>query len=535
LDLSPGAQFLIQQILANPAAKRITRDEPRLAFLLQPFPGQDTTCLHDVLTQFRDGTKAQVALKDLEKRVYKLQEELERMLTLTVEEEVSELLQLETQERTRQIVRDYLFIPDASLTQVGACFGLSPERIRQICERFQDRLRKRTLFLPRFDQSVSQVEAMLPCSVPEAVQRLETQGLIKEATTLKMISFWGTFLGRLIVFSIEDQLVVRGQTGEGQTAQRVLKTARNLCLRFGTAQMAQVVSACSQTHPVDAGLVARLLGDQLVWLNPEWFCLKSVFCIALVNQTKKALCVQDGLPIDLLYHQLSRNPYIKNIIPSQPLFGPLCQHMGFRVQEAKVYRTTDLPEAEILSPVELAIAIELRKMGGAAHRRELAPLVMQQGFSLCSFQNCVAWTPIVQSLKYRQGVYCLLGCAENSKLPSEMKTGGRLLESCQATESQVVLVYRLSPYVLGGGTLILPAFALSKLLGKAFTCATTVATRSFHITSRNLWGIGALIQVGYPETARLQLTFDLVRNQLSCGLLAVATDDPKQPLPSLAA
>ena len=110
-----------------------------------------------------------------------------------------------------------------TLTEIGQRFGITRERVRQVCAKFTRKLKGvSTVPAPALDRALALVAARLPCSAARLEAELVHERLTTIGMSIEAVAEGARLLGRTLRFK-----VVR-IGGEKKLARIVLRTHRLL-------------------------------------------------------------------------------------------------------------------------------------------------------------------------------------------------------------------------------------------------------------------------------------------------------------------
>lgn len=172
----------------------------------------------------------------------------------------------------------------ATLQELGEQFGLTRERVRQICERSIQRLKRVEIFPPRLQEVLSLVSRLLPSEAESLEKRLQKEGLTRSSFRLEGLLHVTKLLGHRPPFELED---IEGRrmalhSEKVRMTKRTIVLARKAISQFGVATVADVAAILSDkiASQVTPEFVTRVIEGQngFEWLDREsqWFWFRSL-------------------------------------------------------------------------------------------------------------------------------------------------------------------------------------------------------------------------------------------------------------------
>ncbi|MBM4046690.1 MAG: hypothetical protein FJ279_16400, partial [Planctomycetes bacterium] len=165
---------LARQIQRSSDAARIHWDDHRFGTLIRAVDAHAQTAA-EVGASLGDGMPVDAPAEKLVPMLSKLVHAIRRSRQIPLEEELAELLLAEPSQRRRDMVALYLGWDGGggtTLAQVGRKYGLTRERVRQICACLLERLKAVRVFAPVLDQVVDFVERHTPLPAAEVESKL---------------------------------------------------------------------------------------------------------------------------------------------------------------------------------------------------------------------------------------------------------------------------------------------------------------------------------------------------------------------------
>ena len=494
-----------------PEARRIHFSDPRLGGLLRSMDTEANTVseLVDHLAHRRldppDPLRLYEQLCEVRRRAGELNEKL-------LEEELVEVFSPTDRGRDREIVSLYYGWDGRgghTLEELGRRYGLSRERIRQVCVRAVKRNRGVQVFAPVLDRALDFLARSLPQEVQKLQAEFDAAGFSACGMPLETVRQAARFLARDPKFALVDvgrrQLAVPPDCASIPKA--VVHAARRAVLSYGATTVGDVAAEVSPRFPgkVDQTLVERTLEllDDFEWLyRPRgWFRLKSLPQYGLGKRIAKALSVCPRIDCSKLHSAIARSRRTGKRVPPGPVLLEFCRRTpGVRVEGKTIVADPPLDWREILSGVEADMVGVLQEHGPVMERGVFEEHCIGQGMNRFSFNAIIMSSPVIA--QYGRSVYGLLGAKVNRKTVralSRRKSAAppnRVLRGFgQTDDGRAYLAYRLSKAAISGGVITVPAAMKERLRGK-FDLQMPDGEPAGTLVSKSgcAWGLGPVLR-----------------------------------------
>jgi len=318
----------------------------------------------------------------------------------------------------------------ATLEATGREFDdITRERVRQLCVRLAQRLETEAAAdgapgtpAPVLDRALVLAAHEAPTTAHDLARRLADEHIAARPFDPAGLLSAAAVLGREPTFSLESVKGVRVVLPEppdpaADTAtviSSIVDTARSLVRRAGAARLSDVTGrvAADLGVWVDDRLVTAVLSepDDFVWLERRtgWFFLSSVAKNAVVSRIWKILSLTGAVRLGELHAGIRRDERMREFVMPEYILAELCERQsGVRVSGDVVRSERRRPPEEILETTELTLLRILTDAGGSAERHELERACADAGMKTSSFNNRIAYSPIITELQ--GGCYGLRG------------------------------------------------------------------------------------------------------------------------------
>jgi hypothetical protein len=445
--------------------------------------------------------------------------------------ELDGLLNAERSPRNRAIITSYLGWDGGkrfTLEQLGREYGLTRERIRQICVRFTKRLPAVTT--PVLDRCLEIAAAAGPSHAVEVESTLTAAGDLPTSMSLSDLLCIAEQFGRPTGFTVVEsgttRLVVAPDTD--RLIPEIQQAARRAVEHWGVATIEEVVAKVAPS--VKPELVARVLASSpgFGWLDEAggWFWL-STRRNRLLNHVRKVLAVAtQGLAVAALRDAVRRHYRWQGVAPPRRVLLEVCRRTaGLEVQRDVVRAKPPLHTARELSPTEQTLVQILLQHGGVMARLPFQDACVAAGMNRSTFMVYLDYSPVL--VKYARGVYGLVGHNPPpgmvASLAPKGQPGRRLLDVGWMTDGRPWCAYRLGRNTLESGVVGVPS-GLKTIFAGEFRLEADDGTPMGTLVARNssAWGLGPFFRRrGGEEDDCLLLVLDVANRK---AVVAIGDD-----------
>lgn len=361
---------------------------------------------------------------------------------LPLEAELAEIAERAEPGRTARIALRYWGWDGrggTTLEATGREFGITRERVRQLCDRLTQELAAgapgsspaptkagpRSVFTPALDAALVLAAHAAPTTAHDLARRLADARIAAQPFDPAGLLTAAAALGREPTFALENVKDVRvvlphpADPGSDTVAviAAVVDTAHAVVRRAGAARVAEVTGrvAADLAVWVDDALVTAVVSEPagFVWLERRtgWFYLPSVARNAVVSRVAKILSVSGAVRLADLHQGIRRDERMREFVMPEYILAELCERLpGVGVAGDVVYAEPPQLAVDVLETTELTLLRLLAEAGGEADRHELEKACLSAGMKLSSFNNRIAYSPIIKDLGH--GRYGLRGVAD---------------------------------------------------------------------------------------------------------------------------
>ena len=328
----------------------------------------------------------------------------------------------------------------ATLEATGREFGgITRERVRQLCERLATRIRSAAagegtveraggaglatpIPAPALERALLQAAGAAPTTAQDLARRLADEHVTARPFDPHGLLTAARVLGHEAPFILETLKDVRVALPDppdptadtGQVIAAIVDTARALVRRAGAARVREVTGQVAATLAVwvDDDLVTAVVSEleDFVWLERRsgWFYFPSVAKNAVASRVVKVLSVAGRLDLTDLHAGIRRDERMKDFVMPEYILGELCHRIpGVAVEDGRVHAREPIRPRDVLETTEMTLVRILLEHGGAMERHALETLCLAAGMKASSFNNRIAYSPIITERGY--GRYGLRG------------------------------------------------------------------------------------------------------------------------------
>jgi len=517
-----------RRLAAMPEAELIRREDPRFAGPMYAVDIEARTAAElaeRLVARRRDPPEAAYAAEQVEQ----LCRRVERLSTLTLEEELVDVFANGVSERNRQILTSYHGWADGrqhTLREIGRRFGVTRERVRQVCVKLTRRSQGLDQVLaPVMDRALAAAERRLPAPAPRIEAELAAEGLTRVGMSLEAVAHGAELLGRTVPFRIVKldggRLAVAPEEVDAATA--IADMARKEVYFRGLSTIERVLrrAARKQDGRARAKLVRRILPllDGFAWLDESagWFRLAPIVKHGLPRMIDKILSVAGSIGVTELRTAITRNRRLWKTPPPENVLLEYCRQMpGVKVEEQRIIADPPRDWRKSLGGIERALVSVLRERGPVMDRGALEDLCVAGGMNRFSFHAFVSWSPVLKQVGH--SVYGLVGREVSQREVEALiaarrakRRHRRVLEGHRRTEDgKIWLAYKLSKAASTYAVVTVPAPWRETVRGR-FRLENPQGEKVGTLAARGgrAWGLGAhLRRCGVKIGDQVLLTID---------------------------
>lgn len=282
----------------------------------------------------------------------------------------------------------------AVLQTVGDEFGVTRERVRQICDPMLEKIRRRKPTMPSLGDVVGFVVSQSPGKASDIEGQLAQSGLTSLPFRLEGILSAAEVLEMSPPFEIESLAGTRWvlPTGASNWPHEIRRIARKSISRWGVATAEDVAAQFERRmgKAVPVEFVTLVLQDRtdFLWLDESsgWFWLHSVPRNRLLTQIEKIMAVAGCIEVSELRGGLSRYHRLKGFAPPRRVILELCRQLpGYTVENNTIVSDPPLDWRLVLSDVEQLMVRVLRQAGPVLQTPSFEGMCLSVGINRATF------------------------------------------------------------------------------------------------------------------------------------------------------
>jgi len=524
-----------EQLAGLPMGPSIRGDDPRFRVRISEIDSEAQTAAdlaHRLATRTQDPPDPLYVTQ----QVRRLRERILAMPKLTLEEELTQIFASAPHPRNREIAIGYYGWKDGqshTLAEIGARYGMTRERTRQICAKLVKRKDPEKILAPVMDRTLAFLAERLPRSVAALEKEMKEARLTAVGLRLENVVSAARLLGRPVPFRVVA--VSRGRLAvlppQVAVPAAVIEAAKKEVYYHGLATVGQIVDSLSATHSDHATVVLETLQliDGFRWLNRQggWFRLLTIAKHGLPKAIEKILAVTGRIRVGDVAAAVCRNRRMWKTPPPADVLLEFCrQTAGVRVEGEWIIADPPRPWEQVLTGVEAQLVRVLKAHGPIMERGALEDLCVGTGMNRFSFHAFLACSAVIA--QYGHSVYGLLGAsvtpaAVQSLIARHRAQRGpaRVLDGHGRTaDGRLWLSYRLSKAASTYAVITVPAELKDAVCGK-FDLVTADGRLVGVLAAKDgrAWGLGAFLrQQGARIDDSVVVTLDLDRRQAEIAI-----------------
>ncbi len=510
-----------------PEASNIHFGDPRLGRLLRALDS-DSNTVAELVARIRRGELNLTEPFRLAEGIGRLVEKIRQFGAQPIEQELVDIFAPMANARDQAILAAYYNWDGQggrTLEQLGQKYGLSRERIRQICMRCVKRVRHAPIFAPVLDRTLAMIVERLPQTTGRLECVLQEAGLSRDGLPIAAIEEAAGFFARAPGFHVVPvgEGAVAVEPGQAELPPRIARAARSAVGSFGVANVAEVQAELAKDG------VRRRTGRQLLqetlstlqdfhWLDArqQWFRLETLPQYGLPNMVEKVVSVAERIDVVRLRTAMGRYRRSGRKLPPPGALLEYCRQMpSIRVEGDDVVALPSLDWRTVLAGVERGMVEVLREFGPVMDRGEFEEHWIRRGMNRFSFNAILMCSPVVA--QYARSIYGLVARKTDSKTLQRARAQrsrlmpSRVLQTCGVeADDRPYAVYRLSKAAIAGGVITIPAALKQRIVGEYAVVSAQQECLGRMTAKRGCgWGLGpALRGSGARAGDYLLLKFD---------------------------
>ena len=388
-----------------------------------------------------------------------------------------------------------------TLDAVAQAFGITRERVRQICSLIEGRVKGRQGHLPALEECVRVVSQLVPTTVSEVEARLidlnlsvhpfDPMGILDAARRLGIAAPFEveSFRGRAFV-------VPKGASG---IAAKTWRAARACINHWGVGSTLEIAGRVSSegrfSLPVVFASTVLQAFDHVDWLDDSrgWFWFGPLDRNPLINIVRKVISVAGRVRVSELRRAISRTLLMRGFAPPTRVLREVCQRLdGCRLEGDFVMDVGLARWVGVLPTNEALFVLALKQLGPLVARDRLLSRCRELGIAKHTTIAYMSNSPVVA--RYAHCVYGLVGAefppgAAEALVPTKARY--RALIDFGQGQGRIWLGFRLTHGMLGNGVFTVPA-PMQRFLSGKFALLAEDKVRVGEVVLRDNQGWGLL-------------------------------------------
>jgi len=304
-----------------------------------------------------------------------------------------------------------------TLDEVGKKYGMTRERVRQICSKIEKKIQVISPPLEFLQRAIDYANKMIS-NTTQIIQ----DGLVNEGICSNQFELEG-LLSAAEVFHLNKRFVVKKLRNkvtlavgiEIQSApKKLLEQSRRYIEHWGVGTISDI-SRCIEDeikYPIPDSLTTLVLesSKNFSWLDQErgWFWIKGTKRNRVLNLTRKILSVSNKVHISDLREGIRRPHRMSGYSPPRKALIELCRQSDqFQVEGNFVYADPPLNWEEEIASTQWVMVCALKEYGPVMKRSELESICLDIGIKRSSFFIYLDYAPFIK--RYSRGVYGIRG------------------------------------------------------------------------------------------------------------------------------
>jgi hypothetical protein len=460
---------------------------------------------------------------------------------LTLESELTRIFASSPSTRNQQILMGYYGWNDGqshTLTEIGDRFGITRERVRQICAKLIKKLPvSGTISAPVMDRTLALIDKRIPAPAEIIESELVEKGFTTIGISLDVVADAAKLLNRSPRFKIvkidQGKSVVRRRAKTKQKSkpapqnsadihpakdrmavrpdqvdavQAIVDLAKKEIYFHGLTTVVRIERMIARRYPAGKRLVRQVLPqiNDFRWLDElsGWFAIGGIAKHGLPKAIDKVLAVAGDVTVTTMLGALSRNHRLwKEPLPEKVLLEYCRMTPGVRIEGNRICSDPPRNWKKVLAGVEAKLIGVLKKHGPLMDRGAMEDLCVAAGMNRFSFHAFVSWSPVIQ--QFGHSLYGPVGAQIAQAQVDNMLARRRANRGSQRVlhdhgvdeDGNVWLKYRLSKAASTYAVITIPA-ALKKIVRGRFQLLAPDGRDIGTLAAKDgrAWGLGAYLR-----------------------------------------
>jgi len=431
-----------------------------------------------------------------------------------------------------------------TLDAVGKKYGMTRERVRQICEKIGKAIRLTKPPIKFLKQALHHVSLSLPSPANEIENELTASGISRKPFRIEGL------LTAADSFDIRAKFIIKKvgrkkarlavPVRNSRTPNSIIQQARKYVEHWGAGTIDDLTYVVNEkcNPPISDEFTKMVLEslENFRWLDKEtaWFWLINTKRNRINNLILQILSVADRLTINDLRNGIMRPYRMRGYSPPRRVLKAICEQLGYTVENDMIIADPPLKWEDVLegtNAFDLVMALKL--YGPVLTRSDFEQLCVNNGMNQRSFYMYLGSSPLIQ--RYSRGIYGLrsakVSAAEIEELRKRVEEETQikirafaqnkvLLDFGRTDEGHIWIGYRLSASTISNGVVTTPG-SLQKYVDGEFPLfsADKINMGTLKSSNGSTWGLGPFFRRRGAEPGDyMLLTYVLNRKSVSVEL-----------------
>lgn len=433
-----------------------------------------------------------------------------------------------------------------TLRQVGDAYGLTRERVRQICLRVTRAVQCSPYPAPLLDRALKAIDSCLPAEADAVEAELRSRGLTAGTFRMEGIARAAQLLSRKVPFELDviDGRRMALHPERGRLARRLIHIAKKTIAHFGVTTTSDIAGLVEErtSYSVPPDFVASVLVGHagFEWLDEVggWFWLRTNAKNRVMSRIRKILAVAESIDISELRSGIARHHDMKGYAPPRRVLIELCRRLpDCEVEGTWVRAKGGIDWRQVLRGTEHTMVQILKEHGPLMQRATFEEFCLGSGMNRSTFYVFLDYSSVIE--RFAPGVYGLRGAAVEagvveSLIPQYQPATTVRLDHDWTGDRKVWISYRLSEGMIGNGAFSVPGGMKKFLQGSYVLKAADGQPIGTLVVKENAgWGIGPFFRRRGGEPGdTLLIVFDLKARAAQVSIGDEALLDQYQTLAS---
>ena len=416
--------------------RHIPFNDPRLGGLLRAMDTESDT-VGEMVGRVRRRRLVPADPAGLPEQWQAFRQRMRSIQSLPLETELVEIFAAGFVGRDRQIVTRYFGWDGQgrhTLEALGQKYGVSRERIRQICSRAIKQHRNIAVFAPALDRAIAFLAARIPRSLAALQAEFDKAGISAGRLPIELVLEAAPLLGRqppCVLVAVEEGHVAVAAS-QARLPAAIARAAKQVAANYGAATVSRALEELSARAHAE---VPRKLVDETLqliagfrWLDArrQWFQRDGTHpSYGLPNMIGKILSVCPRITVSRMSAALARNRRSRRPLPPPRVLLEFCRAMpGVRVEGTTIVAAAPRSWHTALADAERVVARALKRHGPILERAPLEELCLRRSES---FQLQRGLDVLAGDRAFRPGAVRPAGVGrKNAGTPTKCRCGGGL-------------------------------------------------------------------------------------------------------------